>query len=444
MPSQSRPSPRRLYMDNAATSFPKPPAVHEAMMRYATELGASPGRGAYAEAREAGRLMQQCRGRIAQLIHADTAKPEQVIFTLNTSDALNLAIRGAIKPKDHLITTWLDHNSVLRPFNAVVDQMGVAQTRVKCDPHTGLVDPDDIRQAITPKTRLIALVHGSNVTGTLQPIREIGRIAREHGVLFLVDAAQTLGHVPIDVEADHIDLLAFPGHKGLLGPLGTGGLYIRPGVEKQLHTIREGGTGSVSEKDTQPDFLPDRFESGSHNAIGIIGLSEGVAWILQHGVEKLWQHEQELIKTMIEGLSDTGAMPGLRYFGPQGLKHRCGVFSVRIDGIESPQALSDLLEERYGILTRSGIHCAPLAHQTFGTHGAGGMTRFSFGPFLHKQDVKYACDALGQICFESAPAPGSTPAPESKPASHAPGSFTAGIAAAGNAGLISTSLTYKE
>jgi cysteine desulfurase family protein len=385
-------------MDNAATSFPKPPAVHEAMMHFATQLGASPGRGAYAEAREAGRLMHICRERINTLIGGENA--QHVVFTLNTTDGLNIAIRGLVRPGDHMITTWLDHNSVLRPFNALAQQMGVEQTRVTCDPVTGLVDPDDIRKAIRPNTRLIAIVHGSNVSGTLQPIRAIGRIAREHGVFYLVDGAQTVGHVPVDVRADGIDLLAFPGHKGLLGPLGTGALYIRPGVENHIQTIREGGTGSVSERDVQPDFMPDRFECGSHNAIGIIGLSEGVKWVLDQGIDKLWAHERELVRAMIEGLTDTGAMPGLRYFGPQGVKDRCGVFSVRIEGVDQPQALSDLLEQRYGILTRSGIHCAPLAHMTFGTHAVAGMTRFSFGPFLNKRDVKYACDALGQICFE--------------------------------------------
>jgi cysteine desulfurase / selenocysteine lyase len=385
-------------MDNAATSFPKPPAVHEAMTDFATRLGASPGRGAYAEAREAGRLMHVCRERINSLIGGES--PEHVVFTLNTTDGLNIAIHGLARPGDHMITTWLDHNSVLRPLNELAQRMGVEQTRVTCDPATGLVDPDDIRKAIRPSTRLIVIVHGSNVSGTLQPIREIGRIAREHEVFYLVDGAQTAGHVPVDVGADCIDLLAFPGHKGLLGPLGTGVLYIRPGVEKQMVTIREGGTGSLSEQDTQPGFMPDRFECGSHNAIGIIGLSEGVKWILDQGVDQLWAHERELVRTMIEGLTDTGAMPGLRYFGPQGVKDRCGVFSVRIEGIDQPQALSDLLEQRYGILTRSGIHCAPLAHMTFGTHAVAGMTRFSFGPFLNKRDIKYACDALGQICFE--------------------------------------------
>lgn len=387
-------------MDNAATSFPKPPGVLQAMTRFARELGASPGRGAYAEAREAGRLLFQCRQRLNTLIHGED--PRHVIFTLNTTDALNLAIRGLVRPGDHVVTTWMDHNSVLRPYNALVQQIQLKQTRVQCDPRTGLVDPDDVRRAIRPQTRLIASVHGSNVSGTLQPIVAIGRIAREHDIPFLVDAAQTLGHVPLDVQRDCIDLLAFPGHKGLLGPLGTGGLYIRPGVERRLHTCREGGTGSVSESDVQPDFLPDRFEPGSHNAIGIIGLSEAVQWILDQTVDQLWRHEQDLIRVMIDGLSETGQMPGLTYLGPQGVRDRCGVFSVRIEGFDNPQELSDLLEREYGILTRSGIHCAPLAHQTLGTYAGGGATRFSFGPFLTKQDVKYACDALGQVCLRHA------------------------------------------
>lgn len=394
-------------MDNAATSFPKPAAVHEAMMRFATELGASPGRGAYAEAREAGRLMYECRQRICQLINGE--KPEHVIFTLNTSDALNIGIRGVVQfartsqnKRPHVITTWMDHNSVLRPLNALAQRGEVEQTRVPCDPRTGLVDPDDIRKAIQPNTCLIAVVHGSNVTGTLQPIREIGQIARAHDIPLLVDAAQTVGHVPVDVQADAIDLLAFPGHKGLLGPLGTGALYIRPGIESRMLTTREGGTGSISELDVQPDFMPDRFEPGSHNAIGIIGLSEGVKWILDQGVEKLWAHEQSLIRTMLEGLSDLDGVTGLTLYGPSGIKHRCGVFSLRIDGIPAAQTLSDILEKEYGILTRSGIHCAPLAHETIGTHQLNGATRLSFGPFLTTQDVRYACDALSDICLRHA------------------------------------------
>ena len=388
-------------MDNAATTFPKPPVVHEAMMRYATELGASPGRGAYAEAQEAGHLMVECRERINELINGESH--DHVIFTLNTSDALNLAIRGIVDPilsrgrgeTPHVITTHLDHNSVLRPFNKLVSDLGVEQSRVQCDLQTGLVDPDDIRKAIKPNTCLIAVVHGSNVSGTLQPVSAIGPIAREHDIPFLVDAAQTLGHMPVDVQRDMIDLLAFPGHKGLLGPLGTGGLYIRPGIERRMWTVREGGTGSISEQDTQPQFMPDRFEPGSHNAIGIIGLGAAVKWILEKGVDQLWSHERELIEIMTERLTN---MPGLTLFGPQGTENRCGVFAIRIEGFEQPQSLSNLLERDYNILTRSGIHCAPLAHETFGTHRLGGMTRFSFGPFTTKEDVEYTCDALEKIC----------------------------------------------
>lgn len=393
--------PNRLYLDNAATSFPKPPAVAEAMANFAAELGASPGRGAYAEAKEAGRLMQQCRSRIRELINGEDEN--HVIFTLNTTDALNMAIRGIVwadasKPR-HLVTTDLDHNSVLRVFNALCQHDHITQTRVPCDPTTGLVDPEDIRKAITKDTCLVAAVHGSNVTGTLQPVREIGQVCRDMAVPFVVDAAQTCGHYPIDVQNDCIDLLAAPGHKGLLGPLGTGFLYIRPGVERIMTTTREGGTGSVSDLDVQPDFMPDRFEPGSHNAIGIIGLSEGVKYILDQGVERLWQHELGLVKTMIDAFSGMSEIPGLTYFGPQGIKHRCGVFSVRIEGetYQQPGSLSDALEEEFGILTRSGIHCAPHAHATIGTQALGGTTRLSFGPFVQNQEVKYAADALAEL-----------------------------------------------
>ena len=388
--------PRRLYMDNAATSFPKPKGVIEAMVRYATELGASAGRGAYREAVETANILGECRRRLNQLFHGE--KAEHFVFTLNCSDALNLAIKGLVDPKkkNHGICTHIDHNSILRPMNAMEDQGWLAQTRVKVDPISGLVDPEDIRKAIRPETRFIAITHASNVTGTIQPIREIGRIARECAVPFIVDAAQSAGHIPIDVREDCVDLLAAPGHKALLGPLGTGFLYIRPGLEKILRTLREGGTGSVSELDRQPEFLPDKYEPGSHNAIGIAGLNEGVKWILDQGVEKLAAHDLDLVRTMLEGLSD---IKGLTYYGPRGVQNRLGVFSVRIEGFE-PYELAAVLESHYGILTRPGIHCAPLAHQAIGTTEYGGTTRFSFGPFLSKQDVKFVTDALAEIAGE--------------------------------------------
>jgi cysteine desulfurase family protein len=388
----------RIYLDNSATSFPKPEGVLRAMVDYATHLGASPGRGAYFEARESGKLLDACRERLCALFGGE--KPEHVIFTLNASDALNLAIHGLARPGDHVVTTHMEHNSVLRPLNELERRGGVEVTRVACDSVTGLVAVDDIRRALRKNTRLVAIVHGSNVTGTLQPIRDIGQLAREHDIAFLVDAAQTLGHVPIDVEADHIDLLAFPGHKGLLGPLGTGALYIRPGIEQRMQTIRQGGTGSVSENDVQPDFLPDRFEPGSHNAIGLIGLSEGVRWVAERGVSALWQHERELVRTLLDEL--THDMPGLTLYGPRTLEHRCGVFSVRVDGFARPVDLSNALEQRFGILTRPGIHCAPLAHKTVGSFALGGTTRMSFGPFTTLEHVKALALALRTLCREQA------------------------------------------
>ncbi len=384
-----------IYLDNAATSFPKPRTVHEAMMRYATELGASAGRGAYHEAVETASLIAQCRRRLNTFLNGQS--PEQFVFTLNCSDALNIAIRGLIDPQkqSHAICSWIDHNSILRPFNALQDEGCLEQTRVRVDAKTGLIDPDDIRRAIRPDTKLIAITHASNVTGTVQPIREISQIAREHAIPLLVDAAQSVGHIPIDLQADQIDLLAAPGHKALLGPLGTGFLYLRPGMEKLVRPTRHGGTGSVSEIDRQPDFMPDRYESGSHNAIGIIGLSEGVQWLINEGIQTLRDHDLDLVRVFIDGVSN---IEGLTYYGPQGVRSRLGVFSVRIDGYE-PAELAMILESNYGILTRPGIHCAPLAHQTIGTTQYGGTTRFSFGPFLSKQDIKFATDALAEIAM---------------------------------------------
>ena len=387
-------SPRRLYLDNAATSFPKPPAVLEAMTHYATQLGASAGRGAYAEAMETGRLISQCRSRLRELFNGE--HENHFIFTLNCSDALNLAIKGLV-PRDgrraHAICTHIDHNSVLRPMNALSDAGLIEQTRVEVDSRTGLVDPDDIRRAIGPRTKFIAVTHASNVTGTVQPIRTIGRIARERGIPLIVDAAQSAGHLGIDVQADQIDLLAAPGHKGLMGPLGSGFLYIRPGIERVLTPLREGGTGSVSEEDRQPAFMPDKYEPGSHNAIGIAGLGAGVEWVLDRTIEKLHAHEMDLVRVFIDGAGD---IEGLTYFGPQGVRDRLGVFSVRIEGF-SPTDLAAALERDYGILTRPGLHCAPLIHAALGTTASGGTTRFSVGPFLSKQDVKYATDALADI-----------------------------------------------
>jgi cysteine desulfurase family protein len=383
-------------MDNAATSFPKPPCVHEAVLHYATRLGASAGRGAYAEAQDTGRIIQQCRERLCRLINAPN--PDHLIMTFNCSDGLNLAIYGLLGEGDHAIATEMDHNSVLRPLNELRERIGLEVDFVRCDA-AGLVDPDDVRQAIKPNTKLLAVLHASNVTGSVQPIHDLARVAHDHGALILIDAAQTVGHWPIDVQSDRIDLLAAAGHKGPLGPLGTGFLYIRNGVEQQLCTLKQGGTGTRSEQATQPDDLPDKYEVGSHNAIGIAGLNAAAGWILDRTVLSLRQHDRQLGERFAQ---DLDAIDGLHWYGPRDLEKRIGVFSVRLDGY-GPDELSSALEAQFGILTRSGLHCAPWAHKTIGTLEFGGTTRLSFGPFLTIQDIDHALDALSKLARHKKP-----------------------------------------
>jgi len=386
-------------MDNSATSFPKPSTVIEAMVRFATECGASAGRGAYAEAKACERILATCREGIAELIHAEA--PQRVVFTLNCSEALAIAIRGLLNtaPRGtHAIATAMEHNSVLRPYHALKEQIGLEPEFVPCDPATGLVDPDDIRRAIRPSTKLICCVHVSNVTGTMQPIDEVAAVAREADVPCVIDSAQAAGHVPIDVQALGADFVTFPGHKGLLGPLGTGVLYIRPGVEERLATMKEGGTGTISEQPVQPRTMPDKYEIGSHNAIGIAGLGEGVAWLLRRGVDTIRRHDEKLCKLFLER---TDGVEHLTVYGPRRLEHRAGVFSVNVDGFDKPGDLASALEEDFGLLTRPGVHCAPLAHMTIGTHPTG-TVRFSFGPFTTETDVRRAAEALAKIAERAA------------------------------------------
>jgi len=387
----------RIYMDNSATSFPKPPAVTEAMVHFAAECGASAGRGAYAEARRCEAIIAECRSRVAEVINAEG--PERIVFAMNCSEALIIAIRGLLNAApagSHAITTAMEHNSVLRPLNALAEQTGLKPQFVPCDGATGLVDPDDFRRAIRPETKLIACVHVSNVTGTIQPIGKVARIARERDVPCLIDAAQSVGHVPLDVQALRADFVAFAGHKGLLGPLGTGALYIRPGAEDYLTTIKEGGTGTISEQPVQPSTMPDKFEIGSHNAVGLAGLSEGTAWVLQRGVDALRNYDEQLCRLFMEL---TGGAAGLTVYGPRDIAQRTGVFSVRVAGL-SPGTVAEMLEREHGILTRPGVHCAPLAHKTIGTYPAG-TTRLSLGAFTTAEHVRCAAAALAEIAHHA-------------------------------------------
>jgi len=382
---------KRIYFDNAATSFPKPNGVLEAMVRYSREIGASAGRGAYREAIESGEIIDETRARIAKLLNGPD--PQHIILTFNCTDGLVLGIKGILtEPGDHVITTRMEHNSVLRPLHALQEQLGIEVSYVKADSE-GLIDPEDVRRAVKTNTKLIVIVHGSNVSGSIQDIEAVGQIAREHEIVFLVDAAQTVGHLPIDVQKLQVDMMAFSGHKALLGPLGTGALYIRAGLEKQLRTLKEGGTGSKSEIPAQPDFLPDRFEAGSHNMPGIAGLNMGVQYLLERGLEAIRKHERRLCTTF---LAHTAEIKGLTVYGPKKTDKRVGVFSVGLEGY-GPMELAKVLEERYGLLTRPGLHCAPFAHQTIGTFDRGGTTRFSTGPFISVNDVKYAASTLAEI-----------------------------------------------
>lgn len=386
---------QRIYFDNAATSFPKPESVWQALDNYSRHIGASAGRGAYAEAKESGVVIQRCRERISRLI--GTSYSQNVIMTFNCTDGLALVIKGMVTESGmHVITTCMDHNSVLRPLYALEQQYGIEVTYVKADQY-GICDPDDIRRAIRPNTVLIACVHGSNVCGSIQDVNAIGLIAREHGIPYMVDAAQTIGHYPIDVTEMNVDFLAFPGHKGLLGPLGTGALYIKPGMEKVLRPLKEGGTGSRSEDPFQPEDMPDKFESGSHNALGIAGMSEGVSWLLEKGIQSLREHDTELSR---EFLSLTDGIEGLTVYGPKNLQQRMSVFSVSVKGY-SPVELAGVLEREYGLLTRPGLHCAPFAHKSIGSFAFGGTTRFSCGAFNTISDIRRACSALADIATMS-------------------------------------------
>lgn len=386
---------QRVYMDNSATSFPKPPAVTEAMVDFAANCGASAGRGAYAEAKACERIISTCRERIARLINAES--PERIVFAMNCSEGLSIAIRGLLNTCSppagaHAIATAMEHNSVLRPLNALKRQTGLDPQFIPCDGATGLVDVNDIGSAIRNDTRLIACVHVSNVTGTVQPVAEIAALARRRKIPFLVDAAQSVGHVEIDVQELGADMVAFPGHKGLLGPLGTGVLYVRDGVEKWLDTMKEGGTGTISEQAVQPETMPDKYEIGSHNAIGLAGLSESVAWLLDRGVAPLREHDRRLCELFMR---ESDGVDGLTVYGPRDPARRTGVFSVNVAGM-SPGRLAAALESDFAICSRPGVHCAPLAHETIGTHPTG-TCRLSFGPFTTEDHVRRATDALSQI-----------------------------------------------
>jgi cysteine desulfurase family protein len=378
-----------VYLNNAATTWPKPESVYRAADRCLRSLTGTPGRGGHPGVVSAGRLLLETRETLAALFGA--GEPEKIVFTANATEALNLVLRGLLRPGDHVITTGLEHNSVARPLTALSAQ-GVEVTILPCSP-SGSLEMARVQEAIRPHTRLIAMTHASNVTGALLPVEEVGALARKHGILFLVDAAQTAGEVPIDVEAAEIDFLAFTGHKALFGPPGTGGLYIRD--PEALPPLKYGGTGSRSESLDQPDFAPDKFESGTPNLPGIAALGEGVRFVLQTGLAAIARHNRELTARLLEGLK---TIPGLTVYGPPGPEGRLPVVSVNLQGL-SPGEAAAWLAAKYEIVTRPGLHCAPLAHRTLGTLETGTL-RLSPGFFNTAQEIDLALEALRELARE--------------------------------------------
>lgn len=374
-----------IYLDNAATSHPKPDGVIRAAVGAMTEANANPGRSGHAQALAAARLVLNTREALAKLIGAEDAM--SVIHCFNCTDALNLAIKGSLHLGDHVIATALEHNSVLRPLWGLASRKRIELTLIEPRPD-GFVEPDDIACAITEKTALIVCTHASNVTGAIQPVAAIGRVAKRCGVRYLIDGAQALGGMPVDVRALNCDLYAFPGHKSLLGPQGTGGLYIRPGV--RLNPLREGGTGSASDSLMQPAELPERYESGTVNLPGIAGLGAGVRYVSER-LSQIMIHERELTGALMEGLN---AIPGVTVYSPREEAARAGIVAFNVGDLSSSQA-ADALSAK-GFAVRGGLHCAPRAHSFLNTLRRGAV-RASVGYANTFEEIDAFIDAVRSL-----------------------------------------------
>lgn len=379
---------RIIYLDNAATSWPKPEGVADTVSDFIKKGCANPGRSGHRMSVDTARMIFSVRDAVAELFGC--SDPLRIAFGYNATSALNAAISGLIKPGDHVITSGMEHNSVMRPLRAL-EAAGVELTVLPGNVY-GAVDPDDLRKAIRKNSAAVVMTHASNVTGTVMPIEDIAKITSELEIPFIVDAAQSAGVIPINLDKTPVDMLAFTGHKGLYGPQGTGGLYIRNGLEERVRALISGGTGSKSEKEEQPEFMPDKFESGTPNSPGIAGLGAGIEFINRIGVENIRNHEQKLTTMLIEGVR---ALRGVTIYGPPADGARTSVVSINIEGIAASEATA-ILDEEFGIMTRPGLHCAPGAHRTIGTF-PGGTVRFSIGYFNTEEDIKKTISAVESI-----------------------------------------------
>ncbi|MGI6512852.1 MAG: aminotransferase class V-fold PLP-dependent enzyme [Syntrophomonadaceae bacterium] len=378
-----------IYFDNAATSYPKPFQVPQAMDNFLRSRSANPGRGGHRMALEAGRVVLGVREQVSGLIYA--GEPEEIIFTSSATEALNLALIGGLRTGDHLVISSMEHNAVARTAYHLKG-IGVEVGVVEAD-RWGMITPEDVARAIKRNTRMVAAVHASNVTGGIMPIEEIGSLCRKAGIRFLVDASQTAGVIPVNVQQAQADLLAFPGHKGLYGPPGIGVLYVGSGIE--LEPRKFGGTGSQSEDLEMPHLIPDRYEAGTLNTVGIAGLGAGIDFVQQTGMEKIAAHERELTRHLMVEIKDISR---IKIYGPPNPEDRVGVVGFNIEGVDSTE-VAFILDQVYGIAVRAGLHCAPLAHKTLGTLEKG-LVRVSFSIFNTHKEVDQLISALHEIVRE--------------------------------------------
>lgn len=374
-----------IYLDNGATSLIKPKAVIDAVCDALTHLG-NAGRGATDESLESSRIVFEARHRLNELINGES--PAQIAFTSNATESLNIAIKGLFNPGDHIITTMMEHNSVLRPIYELVDQ-GASETIIPTD-SKGRLNLNDIKEAVQSNTKGIVITHASNLTGNVNPIKEVAQIAAQHNLILIVDASQTMGAVPIDVQAMGIDVLCFTGHKSLLGPQGTGGLYVRPGL--QIRPLKTGGTGVDTYNHKHPDKMPTALEAGTLNGHGIAGLNAALGYLLDYGIEQIEQEERELLLYFYEAVKE---IPNIIIYGDIEAKPHCPTLSLNIGDLDSSY-VADLLIEDYEIATRAGGHCAPLMHEALGTVEQGAV-RFSLGHYTNKTELDAAIKALREI-----------------------------------------------
>lgn len=377
-----------IYMDNAATTMRKPETVIQAAVSALGSMG-NAGRGAHGASLSASRTIYETRELLCKFFGG--TNPRQVVFTSNSTESLNIALKGLIEPGDHVVTTMLEHNSVLRPLYEL-NEKGVELSIVKCDKR-GVLDISDIEDAIGPKTKAIVCTNGSNLTGNYVDIEQIGKIAKKHGVLFIVDASQTAGVFPIDVQRMQIDVLCFTGHKSLLGPQGTGGMYVREGLS--IRPLKSGGSGVQTYSKQHPSDMPTALEAGTLNGHGIAGLHAALEYLNAEGIDKIRAREQELMRRFYDGVKE---IPGVKIYGDFSCKERCPIVALNIGDYDSSE-VSDALLTEYDISTRPGAHCAPLMHEALGTVEQGAV-RFSFSHYNTEEEVDTAVRAIRELAEE--------------------------------------------